>query len=79
MLNVSVFPKAKRPLDENHLLDSLHTGIHCPHFFCMNIITEDICKEAAQQALSKGKDLQRGMAKQLKEFVESGAEVYKSA
>jgi hypothetical protein len=42
-------------------------------------ITEDVCKYAAEQAISEEKALQRGMADKRKELVENGAEVYTTA
>jgi hypothetical protein len=40
-------------------------------------ITEDVCKYAAEQAISEEEALRRGMEEKSKEFVEAGAEVYK--
>jgi phosphomethylpyrimidine synthase len=42
-------------------------------------IKEDVCKYAAEQAISEEKALQRGMADKRKELVENGAEVYTTA
>lgn len=42
-------------------------------------IIEDVCKYAAEQAISEEEALQRGMEEKSKEFVEAGAEVYARA
>ena len=41
--------------------------------------TEDICKYAAEQAISEGEALVKGMAEKSKEFVEKGSELYAKA
>jgi phosphomethylpyrimidine synthase len=45
----------------------------------MKNITEDVCKYAAEQAISEEEALKKGMAEKSKEFVEEGAEVYAKA
>jgi phosphomethylpyrimidine synthase len=42
-------------------------------------ITEDVRKYAAEQAISEEEALQKGMEEKIKEFFESGAEVYTTA
>ncbi len=43
------------------------------------IITEDVRKYTAEQAISEDEVLQHGMDEKSKEFVEKGAEVYQPA
>ena len=48
----------------------------CGPHFCAMKITEDVRKYAAEQGVSEGEALKRGMEAKSKEFVEKGAEVY---
>ena len=54
-------------------------GVNLPSGSRFSNITEDVCKYAAEQAISEEEALQRGMEEKSKEFVESGAEVYTTA
>ena len=57
---------------------SAHFCSMCGPHFCSMKITEDVRKYAAEQAISEEEALQRGMEEKSKEFVEAGAEVYRS-
>lgn len=42
-------------------------------------ITEDVCKYAAEQAISEEEALKKGMEEKSKEFAEKGSELYAKA
>ena len=42
-------------------------------------ISEDVRKYAADQAISEGEAIERGMEEKSKEFLESGSEIYTTA
>src|SRR5688572_9548103 len=79
--NLSLDPVTAREYhDETLPQDGAKTAHFCsmcgPHF-CSMKITEDVRKYAAEQAISEEAALSEGMAEKSKEFVETGAEVYK--
>jgi phosphomethylpyrimidine synthase len=47
-----------------------------PHFCSMKII-EDVRKHAAEKGITQAEALESGMKEKKKEFVETGAELYK--
>ena len=51
----------------------------CGPHFCSMKITEDVRKYAAEQGVSDGEALKKGMEEKSREFVEKGAEVYGKA
>ena len=51
----------------------------CGPHFCSMKITEDVRKYAAEQGLSEADAVAAGMQEKSREFVETGAEVYRPA
>lgn len=48
----------------------------CGPHFCWMKITEDVRKYAAEQGISDGEALEKGLKEKAEEFVEKRAEVY---
>jgi len=51
----------------------------CGPHFCSMKITQDVREYAEKQGLGEAEALEQGMRDKAKEFVESGAEVYRRA
>ncbi len=81
--NLSLDPVTAREYHDETLpqdgAKSAHFCSMCGPHFCSMKITEDVRKYAAEQAISEEEALQRGMEEKSKQFVEAGAEVYKTA
>jgi phosphomethylpyrimidine synthase len=78
--NLSLDPTTAREFhDETLPQDGAKVAHFCsmcgPHF-CSMRITEDVRKYAAEQGISEGEALDKGLEEKSKEFIESGAEVY---
>jgi len=58
---------------------SAHFCSMCGPHFCSMKISEDVRKYAADQAISEGEAIERGMEEKSKEFLESGSEIYTTA
>jgi phosphomethylpyrimidine synthase len=81
--NLSLDPETARDFhDETLPQEGAKTAHFCsmcgPHF-CSMRITEDVRRYAAEQGIAEEAALTQGMADKAKEFVETGAEVYKPA
>ena len=81
--NLGLDPERAREFhDETLPAEGAKTAHFCsmcgPHF-CSMKITEDVRKYAAEQAISEAEALTAGMAEKAREFVETGAEVYRQA
>jgi phosphomethylpyrimidine synthase len=80
--NLSLDPETARDYhDETLPQEGAKTAHFCsmcgPHF-CSMKITEDVRRYAAEQGVSGEEAVRRGMAEKSREFVEGGAEIYKS-
>jgi phosphomethylpyrimidine synthase len=51
----------------------------CGPHFCSMKITEDVRRYAAEKGITEESALTEGMAEKSKEFVDTGAEVYRQA
>ncbi len=81
--NLGLDPETAREFhDETLPQEGAKTAHFCsmcgPHF-CSMKITEDVRKYAAEQGIGEEEAFSQGMADKAKEFVETGAEVYKPA
>jgi phosphomethylpyrimidine synthase len=81
--NLSLDPVTAREFHDATLpqdgAKSAHFCSMCGPHFCSMKITEDVRKYAAEQGVSEGEALKKGMEEKSKEFVEKGAEVYAKA
>ena len=78
--NLGLDPATAREFhDETLPQEAAKTAHFCsmcgPHF-CSMKITEDVRQYAAQQGLSEGEAVERGLKEKSKEFLEKGAEIY---
>lgn len=75
-------PAVRRRVHQTLLQDGAKSAHFCsmcgPHF-CSVKITEDVRKYAAEHGVSDDEALRAGMEEKIKEFVESGVEVYQPA
>jgi phosphomethylpyrimidine synthase len=78
--NLSLDPTTAREFHDETLPQEgaklAHFCSMCGPHFCSMKITEDVRKYAAEQGVSEGDAVQKGMADKSREFVEKGAEVY---
>ncbi len=51
----------------------------CGPHFCSMKITQDVREYAAKQGVADGDALEQGMAEKAREFVDSGAQIYRKA
>jgi phosphomethylpyrimidine synthase len=78
--NLSLDPVTAREFHDETLPQEgakvAHFCSMCGPHFCSMKITEDVRKYAAEQGLSDGEALEKGMEEKAREFVDKGAEVY---
>jgi phosphomethylpyrimidine synthase len=81
--NLGLDPETAREFhDETLPQEAAKTAHFCsmcgPHF-CSMKITEDVRKYAAEQGVTEGEAVERGLKEKAREFVEKGAQIYSKA
>ncbi len=81
--NLGLDPETAREFHDETLpqegAKSAHFCSMCGPHFCSMKITEDVRRYAAEQGVAETEALQKGMEEKSREFIEEGAEVYKTA
>jgi phosphomethylpyrimidine synthase len=79
--NLSLDPVTAREFHDETLPQEGAKAAHfcsmCGPHFCSMKITEDVRKYAAEQGLSEDQAIEQGLQEKAREFVDSGAEIYK--